>query len=286
MNKSISNSDDVIDSRDVIERIEELESDRQLFTPDYAGTETEPANSEQTWAQANEDDAAELTALLALQSDAEGYADDWHHGVALIRDSYFEDYARELVQDIGDLPHDIPGYLVIDWEATARNIQQDYTAVEFERDVLGSLKEHIMSKQSERDNFIAEATKAGLTVHTARKLLRYAATLQRLSEAQCNGDWPADNGERKVVRCSRCESLWARSSMLRVKSHLNRVDNHVPLICKDCRTQELVNRVLEGSTLMAEFQGDPRGYVLRLFPKDSKPEDRESGRERGIGVPA
>ncbi len=56
-----------------------------------------------------------------------------------------------------------------------------------------------MSRQNDRDQFIAEATQAGLHVSQARSLLRYAATLQRLAEAQCNGDWPADNGQRPTA---------------------------------------------------------------------------------------
>ncbi len=130
-----------------------------------------------------------------------------------------------------------------------------------------------MSKQSERDTFIGAVVNAGLTVKTARLLLRHAATLQRLAEAQCNGDWPADNGERKVIACPRCESFWIRSSMVKD-------------LCKDCRTQEHVLKALDGSALIPDFQGDPRGYVLRLYPADSVREDRESGRIRGIGVPA
>lgn len=50
----------------------------------------------------------------------------------LIRESYFTEAMRELVSDIGDLPKDVPGYLVIDWEATAENLKVDYTAVDFD----------------------------------------------------------------------------------------------------------------------------------------------------------
>ncbi len=38
----------------------------------------------------------------------------------------------EMLSDIGDLPRDIPHYIVIDEDATARNIQQDYTSVDFD----------------------------------------------------------------------------------------------------------------------------------------------------------
>lgn len=52
-----------------------------------------------------------------------------------------------------------------------------------------------MSYTTERDEFISRATAEGLDLDTCRKLLRYATTLQRLAEAQCNGDWPY-NGDR------------------------------------------------------------------------------------------
>ena len=110
MTRTISNNDNMIDSRDVIARIEELSADR---------------------AELDEDDAAELQSLLDLASEAEGYAPDWQHGATLIRDSYFVDYCQELCADIGDLPRDLPGYLVIDWEATARNLEMDYTTVSY-----------------------------------------------------------------------------------------------------------------------------------------------------------
>lgn len=52
-----------------------------------------------------------------------------------------------------------------------------------------------MSYRNERDQFIATATREGLNMYVIERLLRYATTLQRLAEAQCNGDWPF-NGDR------------------------------------------------------------------------------------------
>ena len=59
----------------------------------------------------------------------EEWRGDWYP-VTLISDSYFVDAMRELVQDIGDLPRDIPAYLEIDWEATANNLRADYSSVD------------------------------------------------------------------------------------------------------------------------------------------------------------
>lgn len=121
MRTTISNTDDVIDSRDVIERIEALESERDSWEDETTD-----------WVNANPDDYAELVALTSLREEAGDYTPDWQYGATLIRDSYFTDYARELCEDVGDIPRNIPYYIVIDWDATARNIQQDYTSVEFD----------------------------------------------------------------------------------------------------------------------------------------------------------
>lgn len=37
-----------------------------------------------------------------------------------------EAFTQQLLEDIGDIPADLPHYLVIDWEATARAIMMDY----------------------------------------------------------------------------------------------------------------------------------------------------------------
>lgn len=41
-----------------------------------------------------------------------------------------EDFAWELTESVGDIPRDLPSYIVIDWEATARNIMFDYFEVD------------------------------------------------------------------------------------------------------------------------------------------------------------
>lgn len=117
----ISNLDNVIDSRDVIERIEELESELAAFVE-----ETEGALSE------NFPDIDELKSLRALANDASQYSSDWEYGEPLIRYSYWEDYVQEMLEDCGDIPKDIPWYIAIDWETTADNIAQDYSIVEFD----------------------------------------------------------------------------------------------------------------------------------------------------------
>lgn len=73
----------------------------------------------------------ELASLLGLKSEAEGYC-DWRGGESMIALHYFVNYCEELCKDIGAVPQDVPGYIVIDWEATAENIKADYTSVDFD----------------------------------------------------------------------------------------------------------------------------------------------------------
>jgi len=112
---------DVIDSREIIERITELEAMLEL-------SETEDVE---------DFDQAELDTLKALAAEASDYSEDWEYGATLIRDSYFTTYAQELADDV--MPSDEARELAeawpfrcIDWEQAARELQMDYTAVDFD----------------------------------------------------------------------------------------------------------------------------------------------------------
>jgi hypothetical protein len=141
-------SADVFDSRDFIERIEELESERDAFevtcrecggamdVPGEAcpssGEDELPHLPDSTWAEENPVEAAELAALQAFAEDASGCA-DWAHGEVFIRDSYFKDYAKEMAEDIGAISMEAtwPNNY-IDWDSAADALQQDYTSFELD----------------------------------------------------------------------------------------------------------------------------------------------------------
>ena len=117
MNTPPTNMDDVIDSRDVIERIEELEVELEVGMED---------------GHSMPDEVEELATLKALAEEGEN-SPDWPHGEALIRDTYFQEYAQELADDIGmvtdgaNWPNNC-----IDWKQAARELQMDYMSVEFD----------------------------------------------------------------------------------------------------------------------------------------------------------
>lgn len=120
--RSIENTEDVIDSRDVIARLEYLE-------PDVLECEACKAGE----GDCDEGDHNEYYRLKELQDEAEGYSPDWIHGSTLIRDSYFKDYAQELAEDIGSIKGNEEWPLRhIDWDAAADELKQDYTSVTFD----------------------------------------------------------------------------------------------------------------------------------------------------------
>lgn len=115
MATAISNSDDVIDSRDVIERITELD---QMYS----------ARGEIT-----DDEIGERTALRRLHYEGANYSGDWEYGATLIRDSYFKEYAMELAEDIGAINADAAWPVrCIDWDQAAKELRMDYTSVDFD----------------------------------------------------------------------------------------------------------------------------------------------------------
>jgi hypothetical protein len=124
----ITNGKDIIDSRDIIARIEYLETDRQDTADQWADVNDQIAGL-QDW---DDEYGAELSALRAVADECDGYG-NWEYGEALIRDSYFENYAQELAEDIGAINADAtwPNNC-IDWEQAACELQQDYMSVEFD----------------------------------------------------------------------------------------------------------------------------------------------------------
>ena len=139
-----------------------------------------------------------------------------------------------------------------------------------------------MSAREERERFLLRATGAGLPYHALRALLRHAKTLQRLAEAQCNGDYPADNGQRETFVCPACEMGWAPASFKRAPGS----DRTSPPVCPDCRTQMHITALLLGSAFAPVFGGDPRGYVLKIRPLAVSERDAEQGHPDVIGVPS
>lgn len=91
----------------------------------------------------------------------------------------------------------------------------------------------------------------GAVLELGRKLLRLSATHCRLAEAVCNGDYPADNGERETDTCPSCGRGWAKGT---VKKNG----------CPDCRCEASIRAACAPYALEPVFWGDPRGCTVKL----------------------
>lgn len=111
-----------------------------------------------------------------------------------------------------------------------------------------------MSRMSQkwRGEFISQAGRYGIRYEDAARALRIGATMQRLAEASCNGDWPADHGSAwETKECPECCSGWHPSSFRKG-------------ICPSCRIDQRAREFAASLGWTAELQGDPRGAVFKL----------------------
>jgi hypothetical protein len=121
--------DDVIDVRDIIERLEELEA----LLHEHLAKHDDSCIGD--WAEVSPEEHKELSMLVSLMEEMAGYGGDeqWRgdwYPLTLIRESYFVDYVQEMLEDCGEIPKDLPHYIHIDWQATARDVQVDYTPID------------------------------------------------------------------------------------------------------------------------------------------------------------
>jgi hypothetical protein len=124
---TIMNDQDIIDSRDIIDRIDELEDELEGL-----GSEGDCEK------QGLLDEWQELKALKELSDQGQSESSDWIHGETLIRRSYFVDYTEELINDCYEMPKQMHSgdwpfrHMTIDYEAAAKELEQDYSSIDFD----------------------------------------------------------------------------------------------------------------------------------------------------------
>jgi hypothetical protein len=111
-----NNGYDTINSKDIIDRIEDLE----IIVEDAEDGDDIT------------DEEEELEVLMRLQDEASG-SPDWMYGENLIRDSYFVEYTQEFAKDIGAIKDNMDWPLnCIDWDKAAEELKVDYISVDFD----------------------------------------------------------------------------------------------------------------------------------------------------------
>lgn len=104
---------DVFDSRDVIERIEEIGDTLEAPDMDY---EDDPAGREGL--------ERELTILATLGADA---GEEWPYGMVFVAEEYFTTYTQEFAEEVGGVDNSTTWPLYhIDWDAAAEELKMDY----------------------------------------------------------------------------------------------------------------------------------------------------------------
>jgi hypothetical protein len=127
----------------LVEAVEEAQGALNDLPDDTDSEDREEAENEFAYARKqvaefDENDGDELEKLTQLLDELRGYGGDhqfegdWYPG-SLIAESDFEDYARELAEDIGAIPDDAQWPCTcIDWEKAARELQTDYSSVTYD----------------------------------------------------------------------------------------------------------------------------------------------------------
>lgn len=148
-NEEIDGTADVYDSRDIIARIESLEScelgaddarrlaellDKETAFGELDDAEQAELESLEDQDTLTDDEKAELAELRKLAKECEGYS-DWQYGETLIARSYWVDYIRELIADCYEMPKDMDSgkwpwcHMTMDYEAAANAADVDYASV-------------------------------------------------------------------------------------------------------------------------------------------------------------
>jgi predicted nuclease with TOPRIM domain len=157
--------DDIIDSRDIIAKYEELQdeydglvgyleeaqedlkefieiADEELteknkdFEEKCASFREAIQDAQEALDQFNQSfEKDELDTLQEVISQGEN-SPDWNHGEGLIHDSYFTDYTKDLIKDCWELPKEIEegcwpwNHMEMDWEGAAEEAKSDYFDIE------------------------------------------------------------------------------------------------------------------------------------------------------------
>lgn len=125
------NTAEVIDTRDIVELITEVEDKITELESDIEDIgDDEEAKLEYLESELD----SYQTDLEILENIKEEVGSEFEHGESLIRDDYFTDYQKEMLIDCGMLPKDIPSFIEnnIDWDAVADDLKVDYSDIEIE----------------------------------------------------------------------------------------------------------------------------------------------------------
>jgi hypothetical protein len=141
----ISNNEKIISVSDITARVDELREERADHDKESGTVRNEDGTPfvdgdreliPELWESENPDEAEELATLEKILEAlrGRGTSHDWGDDTypdSLIADFHFAEYAEDFAHDIGAVSRDA-SWVVIDWEATANGMKQDYSSVDFD----------------------------------------------------------------------------------------------------------------------------------------------------------
>lgn len=132
---------DILDCRALAKRIEDIESDRDIWVDERAretGADLDDTTIHDAiaadWAEQSGGDDEELLTLIDFVDEVDKYSSEAFKDSLVVRDSYFERYAMDYADDtgaLGDRANVWPATF-IDWPAAAKELQEDFTEVELD----------------------------------------------------------------------------------------------------------------------------------------------------------
>lgn len=138
-----------------------------------------------------------------------------------------------------------------------------------------------MSYTKEREEFLVTVVQEGLPVSVARQILAKANTLQRIAELSCS----SEAADRDRVPCPAVKSGKMDDCLCSMIPEADSEHETVPRIDRqEARIKRQLERLMVGREgFKLNFQGDPRGAVVKLAVPSGKYDDL--GRE-GLCVPS
>ena len=138
-------TENIIDTRDIQDRIDELNDDIDTL-------ENEISDLSEEIDELDEDDPddkneidlklydiedkrgqiEDLQEELSMLLDVKSEVPEFSYGETLIHESYWVEYVQDLCEDCGYISRDFPHWIAIDWDATADNVAMDYSTIELD----------------------------------------------------------------------------------------------------------------------------------------------------------
>ena len=129
----------ILDTRDLSKRREELKEEildsflenfphYQEMTESFEDIRFEEEEI-QSWKEDFEDELKEIEEIDTIENEL---GSEFDYGVTLVDVDDWEEFVEQDLKDLDYIPKDFPSWIEIDWEATANNVRQDYTEVEYQ----------------------------------------------------------------------------------------------------------------------------------------------------------